>query len=181
MRVESVLLQTQIMAAMSKSQFVTKARFKLTSEELNDNLALYVQQYIERVYIPFNNKDLNEKGVNITVNRPSDVNLVRIFDPMKMVVVVDNLINNSVKAGSKNIEVNLSLPNENTLQIVVKDDGKGIPEADLKEIFKFGFTTTGGTGIGLYHIKKIMDEYGSITINNQVKEGVEFTLKVNRI
>ncbi len=180
MRVESVLLQTQIMAAMSKSQFITKAKFKLTSEELNDNLALYIQQYIERVYIPFNNKDLDEKGVIITVNRPSNVNLVRIFDPMKIVVVVDNLISNSVKANSKNIEVNMSLPDEHFLQITVKDDGKGISDSDLKDIFKFGFTTSGGTGIGLYHIKKIMDLYGSITVNNQVKEGVEFILKVNK-
>ncbi len=180
MRVESVLLQTQIMAAMSKSQFISKAKFKLTSEELNDNIALYIQQYIERVYIPFNNKDLDEKSVTIKVNRPSNVNFVRIFDPMKIVVVIDNLISNSVKANSKNIEVSMFLPDEHSLQITFKDDGKGIPDSDMKDIFKFGFTTSGGTGIGLYHIKKIMDEYGSIIVNNQVKEGVEFTLKVNK-
>jgi signal transduction histidine kinase len=181
MRIESVLLQTQIMAAMSKSQFLTKAKFTLTSEELNDNIALYIQQYIERVYVPFNNKDLYEKGVSITVNRPPNVNFVRIFDPMKIVVVVDNLISNSVKADSKTVEVNMSLPDQSHLEVRFKDDGCGITDSDVKNIFKFGFTTTGGTGIGLYHIKKIMDQYGSITVNNQVKEGVEFILRVNKI
>ena len=178
--IENVLLQTQIMASMSKAQFLTKAKFKLTSEEIKDDLSLYIQQYIERVYVPFNERELDEKRVVIRVYRPSDLAFIRIFDPMKIVVIIDNLISNSIKANSKLIEFSLSCPDGQFLQLSVKDNGLGISDADLKNIFEFGFTTTGGTGIGLYHIKKIMDEYGSITVNNKLSEGVEFILKVNR-
>lgn len=178
--VENVLLQTQIMASMSRAQFLTKAKFKLSSEEIKDDLSLYIQQYIERVYVSFNEKELDEKRVVIRVYRPSDLTFVRIFDPMKIVVIIDNLISNSIKANSKLIEVNMSSPDGKSLQISFRDNGHGIRDADLQNIFEFGFSTTGGTGIGLYHIKKIMDEYGSIIVNNKLTEGVEFIIRVNK-
>ncbi|MCW3998852.1 MAG: ATP-binding protein [Candidatus Bathyarchaeota archaeon] len=178
--IENVLLQTQIMASMSREQFISKARFKLSSEEINEDLSLYIQQYIERVYIPFNNKELDEKQVTIKVNRPENVVFKRIFDAMKIVVIIDNLISNSTKAKSKNIEISISCPDERFLEIRFRDDGIGISDNDLKNIFKFGYTTTGGNGIGLYHIKKIMAEYGSIKVNNHLEKGVEFLLRVNK-
>ncbi len=178
--IENVLLQTQIMASMSRAQFLTKAKFKLTSEELKDDLSLYIQQYIERVYVPFNERELDEKRVIIKVNRPNDLTFTRIFDPMKIVVIIDNLISNAIKANSKLVEFDMSCPDGKVLQISIKDNGHGISDADLPSIFEFGFTTTGGTGIGLYHIKKIMDEYGSITVNNKQRQGVEFILRVNK-
>ena len=42
-----------------------------------------------------------------------------------------------------------------------------------------GYTTTSGSGIGLFHIKKILNEMGSsIELNNKNKSLTEFVIKL---
>mgnify|MGYP003056178165 CR=1 FL=1 len=36
------------------------------------------------------------------------------------------------------------------------DDGDGFGDSDLDEIFDFGFSNTGGTGIGLYNVQSVV-------------------------
>ena len=71
--------------------------------------------------------------------------------------------------------------NEKELEIRFKDDGIGIPDKDLPQLFKFGFSTRGGAGIGLYHVKKILNGIqSSIEVSNHIEKGVEFIIKVVR-
>ena len=57
-----------------------------------------------------------------------------------------------------------------------------INEENINSIFELGFSTKeGGTGIGLYQIKRILKKYKwEISVNNQ-KNGVEFIIKVGEI
>ena len=64
------------------------------------------------------------------------------------------------------------------LYLFVSDNGKGIQENHLGSIFDLGFTTTSGSGIGLFQAKEIVknDLGGEITVNNTSKEGTTFKI-----
>uniref|UniRef100_A0A7C4TI73 histidine kinase n=1 Tax=candidate division WOR-3 bacterium TaxID=2052148 RepID=A0A7C4TI73_UNCW3 len=85
-----------------------------------------------------------------------------------------NLINNSVEAMDENgmIVINIDAKNGWILTEVI-DNGKGIPEKDLKNIFTPFFTTKPrGTGLGLAIVKKIIDDHnGKIEIRSELGKG----------
>jgi signal transduction histidine kinase len=176
--VDDVLLQVQIMSSITS--FVTKAKFDLKSQIIHGDLVLFIRQYVERVYIPYNEIDIGKENVTIKVDCDPAAQFEHDFNPFKLIVVIDNLISNSRKAKAKHINVGISVPDERTLEFRVKDDGVGIPDEDLERIFEFGFSKTGGSGIGLYHVKGILKDYGTIIVNNHVDKGVEFIIKVVR-
>ena len=46
------------------------------------------------------------------------------------------------------------------MSLFYEDNGIGIPETNKPKLFKAGFTTGKGSGLGLFLIKKMMDVYG---------------------
>ena len=65
--------------------------------------------------------------------------------------VVATLIDNSLQAGAHRIMVEVGHTPQH-VQIILSDDGSGIPEADRERVFEPFFTTrrvSGGTGLGL--------------------------------
>jgi signal transduction histidine kinase len=70
--------------------------------------------------------------------------------------------------------------NENTgegVDITFTDDGKGIPGPNLDKIFDFGFTTTSGSGLGLYHNMEIVKKMGGkLIVDNKRTQGARFIL-----
>ena len=66
------------------------------------------------------------------------------------------------------------------IRIQVDEDGPGIPADDLPRIFEPFFTTRGagrGTGIGLFIVQEIVQDYGGcIAVENRPEGGARFTL-----
>lgn len=65
--------------------------------------------------------------------------------------------------------------------ITVQDNGLGIPEENLSRIFEKGFTTKeGGTGLGLYYIKQLVEDIikGSIKVESKLGRGTTFTITI---
>lgn len=176
--ISNVLLHVQMM--LSITSFVTKAQFNLMTDDITQDLVQYIKQYVENVYIPRSQVDLEEENVTIKVECPNNAKFERSFNPFRFIVLIDNLIDNSIKAGARNIAIRISVPDEKTMELRVRDDGRGIEDGNLDKIFNFGFSTTGGSGIGLYHVKKIVEKYGTITVNNHLPKGVEFSIRVGR-
>lgn len=76
--------------------------------------------------------------------------------------VIINLLMNAKDAIGQNGEVHVRfLKKRNLVALSVKDDGRGIDEKDLRQLFDPFFSTkTQGTGLGLYVVKKIVEEHG---------------------
>ena len=79
--------------------------------------------------------------------------------------VVSNLVVNAFDAVARDGEVSLSVAPgaEETVVLVVKDDGPGIPDHLREHIFEPFFTTKGGTkgtGLGLPTVKAIVEDAG---------------------
>jgi signal transduction histidine kinase len=95
-----------------------------------------------------------------------------------------NILTNSVRYGYDKVDVSIALNKRgNELQIIYIDNGKGIDmEKHGHKLFQ-PFTriddnqVTGSTGIGLYLIKKILDQYNAkITLDSEPGKGVKFDI-----
>jgi signal transduction histidine kinase len=92
------------------------------------------------------------------------------YDREAMIQILINLIDNSMKFGKSmpNKEITLKVWTEqDTAKIRVSDTGPGIPRHDLKKVFDDFYRvdnnltrTTGGTGIGLALVKKLVTLMG---------------------
>ena len=76
-------------------------------------------------------------------------------------MVIENLIYNSFKARAKNLYIEI-LQNDKDVNIVFDDDGIGISNKniDTRKFFELGYSTTNGTGVGLYHAKITIEKIG---------------------
>lgn len=113
-----------------------------------------------------------------------------VVDHYYLVTVLKNLIYNSIEAieNQKRGYVHVKILKENNECIfIISDNGSGIKKEDVGFIFNDGFSTkfnedTGDIcrGIGLSHVKGIVDEVfgGTITVDSREGAGTEFTVKI---
>jgi PAS domain S-box-containing protein len=82
-------------------------------------------------------------------------------DPDKLAQVVGNLVENALRHGGGTVTVTVG-PHDGGAEVTVADEGEGIPAPALGRIFtKFWRGgTRGGTGLGLYIAKGIVDAHG---------------------
>ncbi|HVE80942.1 MAG TPA: ATP-binding protein [Candidatus Dormibacteraeota bacterium] len=109
------------------------------------------------------------------------------IDPDKIRMVIENLVSNASKytpdGGQINIDGRLK---GDYFEISVADTGVGIPKKDMSSLFqRFGrldnplSTKAGGTGLGLYIAKTIIDmHHGEITVKSEVGKGSVFTISL---
>lgn len=106
---------------------------------------------------------------NIKIDITSKKNLpMAIGDREKVRLVVENLVDNAVKytnSGGK-IEIRI-FKNKQYLEFEIRDNGVGIPEEQLDNVFEKFFRSnnavryqTEGTGLGLYIAKNIIEQTG---------------------
>lgn len=166
------------------ASFVSKAKFdtmSLTKPKEPKDFVNFLKEYIQNVYEEDEKLKRNNQLLNVKVKAQKGLKFKIRFSPLEIIILIDNLINNSLKAGAKNVTITLNSEIAGEFQLSFLDDGKGISSEHIDKVFDFGFTTTGGTGIGLYHAKQIVDRMkGTITINNNHKKGVEFIIKLKR-
>jgi PAS domain S-box-containing protein len=109
------------------------------------------------------------------------------IDRDRMYMVLGNIIDNAGKytRPGKKIEVRLS-KKRGLVQIEVEDQGVGIDKKDFGKLFqKFSridnplSTAVGGTGLGLYWSKRVIDLHGgSIEVRSKVNAGTTFIIKI---
>ncbi|RZJ76812.1 MAG: GHKL domain-containing protein [Flavobacterium sp.] len=111
----------------------------------------------------------------------SEIKFVR----RKLRSAVYNLVNNSIKYRSKarTPEIHIKTYEKDDYMVIqVSDNGMGIPEAELGNIFKKyeRISRSGeGSGIGLYLVKEIIEASGGkIEVESSLGEGTVFRLHV---
>lgn len=96
---------------------------------------------------------------------PAKAPLFVLADPETMIMVIENILDNASKYTETGKKITVKVEQQDTQVVVaVKDEGVGIPADKTDKIFeKFSrienelSTKVGGTGLGLYWAKKIMD------------------------
>lgn len=157
---------------LSVVNYTTKANFMATTLDTESDMIAFFRNYIYTILSQHIGKD-----IAITVEK-TNFEFIRKFKPINLTIVIDNLVSNSRKKHAKNINISFELVGGN-LNMTYKDDGNGLDPkiGNPQEIFQRGFTTTRGSGLGMFHIKNILNEMNSdITINPKTKTGIEFNL-----
>lgn len=130
---------------------------------------------------------LEECGGTLTF--PSD-HISVLGHPTHMYQVFSNLVNNAIKyrSNERSLEISFSiLPARSTrrVQIVVSDNGRGIPEDKLPLLFKpfqrIGEENIEGTGVGLACVARLLEKsQGSIEAHSSPGKGTTFTVQLRR-
>ena len=155
------------------TEFATKANFRLKTEEIETDLANYISQYIQNI-VP----SINNKTMEITFRNDVKLKFIKKFKPIEINILIDNMVMNSRKAKSTELTIYLT-ENRGRLSIEFLDNGIGIIQKNLEKIFDFGFTTTDGSGLGLYHVKQIVESMGGkIVVVNGLDNGVKFNILI---
>ena len=103
--------------------------------------------------------------------------------------VLSNLVDNAIKFTPKGeVVINIS-GTDQLVTVTVADTGVGIPAQDIPHLFQKFYRvdnsttrTIGGTGLGLYLARVIVELYGGkITVNSQAGKGSTFSFSLARI
>jgi len=103
----------------------------------------------------------------------------------ELVEVLVNLFENARDAGAHTVQVAVrprggSVAAEWAAEIVIADDGRGIPPEVLPRVFEPRFSTTSsGSGLGLAIVKRLVDGWGaSIALESTVGRGTAVTIRL---
>ncbi len=101
-----------------------------------------------------------------------------MFNPLEFSIIIDNIADNSRKANASKMQI-IFENDESGNSIIWIDDGCGLKEdVNNMKIFEQGFTTTNGTGIGLYTVKKYAKKMNAIvTVNEEYKDGFKLLMR----
>lgn len=132
---------------------------------------------------------------NVEIVYPENMSFPLIYGNSRLItLVVKNLLTNAIKyinfegkAEPNKIIISVSEV-DNKIGIQVSDNGRGIPENALKDLFErfyrvdnSGSHDVGGTGIGLSIVKEVADMHeGRIYVDSNLGEGSSFTLMLSK-
>lgn len=125
------------------------------------------------------NWQLKQNRISIALNLEYSGKVKLDKSQLKQVFI--NLIENSLDAIEKEGIISIHTYEEKgELNIIFKDNGKGIEQDKLKKIFDLYFTTKKkGSGIGLSIVHKIITEHkGNIFVYSKLNEGTSFHIKL---
>lgn len=159
---------------MSVTKFAAKANFKLDSEKIETDLAAFIYDYIEQIA-----RTTGSARLQIAAENTHPGMKLR-FNPIDASIIVDNLISNARKARASRIQFILMQENKSGLTIHVRDNGRGLAQGtNRSRIFEMGYTTTLGSGLGLYHVRQALGEMGgSIELDDEVEKGLGLVIKI---
>ncbi len=177
--------------------------FSMISNSINQ-LEIFIENiisYYKNVRVPSTYTEINfEKVLKETIksynnyyNAPSiefithiDAKETFITDEFRIRVIINNLLSNAIKYQKhaeehKFIRVNVLVENK-TATIEIEDNGIGIEEQDLNDIYKMFYRATtqnSGSGIGLYIVQEaVLKVNGEISVTSEKNKGTKFTVKI---
>jgi len=144
-----------------------------------------LKKYINEILLSLKSK-IRGKGISVNVDCSDDLQIITYPGAFSQVII--NLINNSILHAFSDLEnekisIIVTELNDNIL-LEYSDSGKGLSEEVSAKIFDKYFTTkrgSGGTGLGLHIIEKIISEIlnGEIKILEKSEEkGLGFLITI---
>jgi two-component system phosphate regulon sensor histidine kinase PhoR len=128
-----------------------------------------------------------ERNMRLVFEPPQESAIVEV-DPLHMQMVFENLIDNANKYSMPSSTVHVRVTQTpKSVTVKVEDQGVGIDPDDISKLFKKfsridnSASTVGGTGLGLYWAKKLIELYdGQIKVKSTLGKGTTFSVVLPR-
>ena len=154
---------------LSVLRYSALANFNIEDEYICVDLFKFCYEYIDCV--------LRKQYFAIDFKMQIDGEYVRRFNPQYISLVLDNFVSNSQKSNATEFTIKMS-NKEKIAEIEICDNGKGLCGVNLENIFEFGYSNTGGSGIGLFNIKKaIASMCGEVYAKTNEGGGARFIIR----
>ena len=165
---------------LNKEQFNLNEFLSSTVDDIREN----VMSYNKKINIVYNN---NSNGIN-------DKDIIIEGDKERIIQVISNILDNAIKFTNegtisidieKNSDIDNNIDNSDNnnksreiIIINMKDTGKGIDSTTFPHLFSKFFSTSGagGTGLGLYICKSIVEAHGGKIWTKDNKEDGKGTI-----
>ncbi len=153
-----------------ESLYRLEKKAKLRNKE-KVNLALF----FHTVKDFFKNEISKKNGLNLIIDCPDELYMVTDEDILRQLIY--NLISNAINSTDKGYIKITAKKEDQILEIVVEDTGKGIDRNDIPFIFDPFYGKGDGLGIGLAIVKEIVDILeGKIEVETEVGKGTTFII-----
>jgi len=158
----------------SIAQFATKANYSIDADEIEADIVSYISEYVNNVLPEF----YGELTLHCVTNSCSKI--IK-FAPLEASIFIDNLVSNTSKFNAKHFDVVFESV-EDSICMTISDDGEGLsPKVTTPNcILEKGYTTTNGSGLGLYNVSSFVKDVlrGTITVGtDQEKAGFKLIIK----
>ncbi|MDF2720398.1 MAG: histidine kinase [Paenibacillus sp.] len=166
-RLKNIVTEMTLLAKLDGEEDV----FRLTPVHLDEIVA----ETVERI-----NPLLVKKGIAMQMDYADEHIRARMIeaDRDKLLQALLNVVSNAVRHARSHIRIQIGLA-KSQIEISVSDDGEGIPEALLPNLFqRFVKGKDGETGLGLAISRAIVERCGgSITARNQAEGGADIRMR----
>lgn len=143
-----------------------------------------VEEAVDQIEIVASERGITVKKDFISDIEDEDNNLYVQGDRDFLVMALKNLLDNATKYSNEGDDVKINgTINEDDIQICVEDEGVGIPDGDLDDIFKEYYIAgdqltrerSKGVGLGLFIVKKIVEDHdGKVWVESEKGKGSKF-------
>lgn len=148
------------------------------------NETLNFKTIMDNIYEMFN-PQMQTKGIKFVYKCDSNIGYV-YSDEQRIKQVIKNLLSNAVKFAPNGVVKFFVSDSHDKIKVVVEDDGIGIPQNKLENIFdrfkQVDESTTrhyGGTGLGLAICRELTHLLGGeINVNSKEDEGTSFSITI---
>lgn len=136
------------------ADFATYRNYRMATEQKEVKILEFISNYINLLI----EEELHSDKIILVNELLLKKDLKLNIKPINISILIDNIISNSKKAEAPELKI-LSKFQANNLVVEFLDNGKGLSsEYTSSQIFEKGFTTTNGSGLGLFHSKTIIEE-----------------------
>lgn len=150
-------------------------------------IPIKLEELIDGIIFEFTNQ-VESKQISLEFAKPGSPLPEVSADPIKLSMVLENLIDNAIKYSPQKGKVSLFVKSDrinsarSSLEVVVADSGIGIPSGERDKIFHRFFRApnaikvqTDGSGLGLFISKDIVEKHGGqIWFESKEGEGTAF-------
>jgi hypothetical protein len=167
-RLDSLSTNILLTAQLDMGQYEANKQLVNLSELVRQNIKSFQERYPSRI-------------CNTLIEDAMDIQ----GEPLLIQLLINNLIDNAHKYAPVTEPIYIHLQShQNTIQLIVKDQGPGIAADDKNKVFEKFYRvgaestrTTKGSGLGLYLCKKITEFHNaSIQLSNNTPTGSIFTV-----
>jgi two-component system sensor histidine kinase SenX3 len=167
---------------------ITREIIELSRLQATDVLASAKRLQLDEIVtsaVDQNHVAADARGITLAVGGAKKVAVMG--DEALLTLALNNLISNAVQYSPDGSRVGIGVHHDDgVVELVVTDQGIGIPEEDLPRVFERFFRVdqarsrnTGGTGLGLSIVKHVVQNHGGdIRAWSQIGQGSTFTIRL---